>query len=50
LKNKAQDWYCRLDPPPNDWRSLQALLHMQYEVYDENELKTKMDVVRQESR
>jgi hypothetical protein len=29
LKSKAQDWYHRLDPPPENWRALQALLHFE---------------------
>jgi len=48
LKGKTWDWYRWLDPPPNDWRTLHAMLHMKYSVYDEDELRTKMDVVRQE--
>ncbi len=50
MKSKAQDWYRRLDPPPEDWRALQALLHLKYGLYDENELRTKMDVVWQEPK
>jgi hypothetical protein len=45
LKGKVQYWCHRFDPPPKDWKVLQALLHLKYGVYDENELKTKMDVM-----
>jgi hypothetical protein len=50
LKGKAQDWYYRLDPPLNNWKTLQALLHLKYGVYDEDELRMKMDVVHHEPR
>ncbi len=49
LKGKAQDWYHQLDPPPDDSRILQALLH-KYEVYGEDELKIKMDVMCSEPK
>ncbi len=45
LKDKTQDQYRQLDPPPDDWKNLQALMHLKYEVYDEDELKIKMDVM-----
>jgi hypothetical protein len=39
-----------LVPPLEDWKALQVLLHLKYGVYDEDELKMKMDIVRQEPK
>lgn len=39
-----------LVPPLEDWKALQVLLHLKYGVYDEDELKMKMDIVRQKPK
>jgi hypothetical protein len=44
LRGKAWDWYHWIDLAPYDWATLQALLHQKYGVYDEDELRLKMDV------
>ncbi len=48
LKGKGWDQYHKLDPPLDDWKTLQTLLHLKYGVYDEDELKTMMDAMHQE--
>jgi hypothetical protein len=45
LRGKARDWYHRIDLAPYDQVTLQALLHQQYGVYDEDELRFKMDTM-----
>jgi hypothetical protein len=46
LGEKAQDCYHRFDPIPNDWETLQTLFLQKYGIYDEHELRLKMDVVQ----
>jgi len=46
LQGKAQDWYRRLNPMPFDWETLWILMLAKYIVYDGEELRVKMDVIK----
>jgi len=39
-----------LVPPLEYWKALKVLLHLKYGVYDEDELKMKIDIVRKEPK
>ncbi len=50
LRRKAQDQYHQLDHIPYDQATLQALINHKYGIYDEDELRLKMDAMREEPR
>jgi hypothetical protein len=47
LWKKAKDWYIRLNLVPFDWQTLCILMIAKYGVYDGEELKVKMDAIKQ---
>jgi hypothetical protein len=46
MQRKAKEWYKRLNLTPLDWQTLHTLMIAKYGVYDGEELKVKMDVIR----
>ncbi len=50
FQGKTKDWYRSLNSAPLDWQTLQIIMMEKYGVYDGEELKVKMDAIRQELR
>ncbi len=47
-QGKAKDWYRRLNHLPLDWETLWVFMLTNYGVYDGEEMKVKMDVIKQD--
>jgi hypothetical protein len=47
LQGKATDWYRRLNPALLDWHTLRIQTLAKYRVYDEENLRVKMDTIKQ---
>jgi hypothetical protein len=50
LRGRAKDWFRRLQPVPNDWTELQTLMVQKYGSIDVDDIRMKMDVIKQETR
>jgi hypothetical protein len=50
LRRKAKDWYMKLNLAPLDWHTLQIQMLAKYKVFDGEDLKVKMDIIKQEPR
>jgi hypothetical protein len=47
LQKKAKDCYKKLKPPPVDWNEMKAEMQQKFKDVDLDELKMKMDMVKQ---
>jgi len=50
LRGRVKDWFRRLQPVPNDWTELRTLMVQKYGSIDADDIRMKMDVIKQESR
>ncbi len=50
LKGKAKEWFRRLQPTPADWDKLQSLIVKKYGDVDANDIRMKLDVIKQEPK
>jgi hypothetical protein len=50
LRGRAKDWFRRLQPVPNDWTELRILMIQIYGNIDADDIRMKMDVIKQETR
>jgi hypothetical protein len=50
LRGRARDWFRKLQPAPVDWVEMRTLILQKYGKVDTNDIHTKLDVIRQESK
>ncbi len=50
LRGKARDWFRRLQPAPVDWVELRALISQKYGSVDDDDIRAKLDAIKQEPR
>ncbi len=50
LWGRARDWFRRLQPVPANWNELRTLMVQKYDNMDANDIRMKMDAIKQEPR
>ncbi len=50
LRDRAKNWFRKLQPAPADWAKLQTLIIQKYGGIDADDIRMKMDVVKQEPK
>jgi len=50
LRGRAKDWFRRLQHVPTDWTELRTLMIQKYGSIGANDIRMKMDVIKQEPR
>jgi hypothetical protein len=50
LRSRAKEWFKRLQPVPADWNEMRTLIMQKYGNVDANDIRMKMDAVKQELR
>jgi hypothetical protein len=50
LRGRAKDWFRKLQPAPADWAELRTLIIQKYGGIDADDIRMKMDAVRQEPK
>jgi hypothetical protein len=50
LRGRARDWFRRLQPTPVDWVELRALILQKYGNVNDDDIRAKLDAIRQEPR
>jgi hypothetical protein len=50
LRGRAKEWFRKLQPAPTDWTDLQTLMVQKYGNIDANDIRMKMDVIKQEPK
>jgi len=50
LRGMAKDWYRRLQLAPANWDELKTLILQKYGGVDANDIKVKLDAIKQEPR
>jgi hypothetical protein len=50
LRGKAKDWFRKLQPAPADWTELRNLIVQKYGVIDADDIRMKMDAIKQEPK
>ncbi len=50
LHGRAKEWFRRLQPAPTDWAALRTLMVQKYGNIDADDIRIKMDAVKQEPR
>jgi hypothetical protein len=50
LRGRAKKWFWRLQPVPADWAELQTLMVQKYEDVDANDIRMKLDAIKQEPK
>ncbi len=50
LRGRAKDWFRKLQPAPTDWTDLQTLMVQKYGNIDADDIRMKMDVIKQEPK
>ncbi len=50
LRGRAKEWIRKLQPAPADWAELRTLIVQKYGRIDDDDIRTKMDVVKQEPK
>jgi hypothetical protein len=48
LKGRAKEWFKRLQPAPADWAELRTLIVQKYGDVDADDIKMKLDAIKQE--
>jgi hypothetical protein len=47
LRGRAKDWFRRLQPASADWTELRNLIVQKYGVIDADDIRMKMDAIKQ---
>jgi hypothetical protein len=50
LRGRAKEWFRRLQPAPADWAALCTLMIQKYGNIDADDIRMKMDVIKQKPR
>ncbi len=50
LRGRAKEWFQKLQPAPTDWADLQTLMVQKYGNIDADDIRMKMDVIKQEPK
>jgi len=50
LRDRAKEWFRRLQPAPTDWTDLRTLMVQKYGNIDADDIRMKMDVIKQEPK
>ncbi len=50
LRGRAKEWFQKLQPAPADWAELRTLIVQKYGGIDADDIRMKMDVVKQEPK
>ncbi len=50
LRGRAKEWFRKLQPAPADWAKLRTLIVQKYGRIDANDIRMKMDAVKQEPK
>jgi hypothetical protein len=50
LRGRAKEWFRKLQPAPADWTDLQVLMVQKYGNIDADDIRMKMDVIKQEPK
>jgi hypothetical protein len=50
LRGRAKEWFRRLQPVPADWADLQTLMIQKYGNVDADDIRMKLDAVKQEPK
>jgi hypothetical protein len=50
LRGRAKEWYKRLQPAPADWIELRTLILQKYGGVDADDIRVKLDAIKQEPR
>jgi hypothetical protein len=50
LRGRAREWFRKLQPAPVDWLELRTLILQKYGHVDTNDIRMKLDVIKQEPK
>jgi hypothetical protein len=50
LRRRAREWFRKLQPAPTDWLELRTLILQKYGHVDTDDIRMKLDVIKQESK
>ncbi len=50
LRGRAKEWFRRLQPAPADWAALRTLMIQKYGNINADDIRMKMDVIKQEPK
>ncbi len=50
LRGRAREWFRKLQPAPADWIELRTLILQKYRNVDDDDIRAKLDAIKQEPR
>jgi hypothetical protein len=50
FRRRAKEWFKKLQPPPTNWTKFQALIAHKYGDVDVDDIRMKLDAIKQEPK